>query len=366
MPRSKSRRVVVVGGGVVGCATAYELARAGFAVTLIERDEIGAHASGHNAGNLNPLHGTPVELIPFALASYRLHANIRKELSGLGCAGCAATPVDRIHLGYDETDRSHLAATTALFNATSGFSASWLEKNDLCKFEPRLDPGIAFAIMTTGGLAIESYDFTRSLAFGATRFGASILQATVLGIAASGAKATAVRTDHGLIACDEVIFATGPWIADTESWLGIEVAVEPAKGELLLLGMEEETPLYDFTWRSTCLYRRRRNEIWLGVTLKKGGFDCQPTASARESLLSRAAQIFPVIRRAKVLDHTAALRPMSRSNMPIAEAAEGWANVYIANGGGAKGVLLSVGIARRICDLLLDGRSDFPLSHPAN
>jgi glycine oxidase len=366
MSRSKSRRVVVVGGGVVGCAIAYELARAGFVVTLIERDQIGAHASGHNAGNLNPLHGTPARLIPFALASYRLHANIRHELVGLGFAGCAATPVGRIHLGYDEADRGHLTETTALFNATSGFSASWLNQKDLREIEPRLDPDIAFGITTTGGLAIESYDFTRSLAAAATRFDASILQATVLGIAASGARTTAVRTDHGLVACDEIVFATGPWVADTESWLGIEVPVEPGKGELLLLGMEEETPTYDFTWRSSCLYRRRRNEIWLGVTMNKCGFDCAPTAEARESLLSRAAQILPMIRRANVLDHTAALRPIARSNMPIAEAADGWENVYIANGGGAKGVLLSVGIARKICDLLLDGHSDFPLPHPAN
>jgi glycine oxidase len=366
MPRFKSRRVVVVGGGVVGCATAYQLARADFAVTLIERDEIGAHASGHNAGNLNPLHGTPAELIPFTLASYHLHAEIRKELTELGCAGCEAMPVDRIHLGYDENDRRHLAETAALFNATSGFTASWWGEPDLGQIEPRLDPNIAFGVLTTGGLAIDSYDFTGSLATGATRFNTSILHAAVLGVATSGSRATGVRTDHGLIPCDDLILATGPWVADTDSWLGINIPVEPVKGELLLIAMEEQTPMYDFSWRSTCVYRRRRNEIWLGVTTDKCGFRCAPTADARELLLNGAAQILPAIRRARVLDHTAALRPTAQSNAPIADAAAGWENVYIANGGGAKGVLLSVGIARRICDLLLEGRSDFPLEPPAN
>jgi glycine oxidase len=360
MHRKNSRRVVVVGGGVVGCATAYQLARAGFAVTILERDEIGAHASGRNAGNLNPLHGTSPGLLPFALASYRVHASIREELAKLGCNGCFAPPVSRVHLGYDQTDSASLQETAALFNSNSGFSSSWLDDKDLSRIEPRLDRKMAFGLLTTGGLAIDSYDFTRALALAATRFGASVLQATVSGIARSGARTTAVRTEHGLIACDELVFATGPWVAGTESWLGINVPVEPVKGELLLLGMNDEAPMYDFTWRSTCLYRRRQNEIWLGVTMDKCGFDTTPTAAARDFLLNGAAEVLPDIRRASVLRHTAALRPATCSTAPIASAAEGWENVYIANGGGAKGVLLSVGIATRICDLLIHGRSDFP------
>ena len=68
----------------------------------------------------------------------------------------------------------------------------------------------------------------------------------------------------------------------------------------------------------------------------------------------------PAIRDAKLLDHIAGLRPMTASNMPIACRADGWQNVYIANGGGSKGVLLSVGIARKIRDLLLIDCGEFP------
>ncbi len=351
---SGRRQVVVVGGGVLGCATAYQLASAGLDVTLIERDAIAAHASGRNAGNLNPLHGTPPALVPFALEAFRIHGGIQAELTQLGCANYAALPVRRVHLGFDEADRRPLEETAVLFQTTNGFSSAWLDQDDLRQMEPRLARDASFGVLTEGNLTVDSYDFTRSLAGGAAQLGATILHEAALGAAVSGERVTGIRTGQGVIACDEVVLATGPWVADTEAWLGIMVPVEPVKGEILLMRLPDETPRYDFTWRLTSLYRRRGNEVWVGVTMKNCGFDCTPTQEAKELLLDSAARIMPGIRFAKLLDHIAALRPMTASNAPIAGRAQGWQNVYIANGGGSKGVLLSVGIASRIRDLLLD------------
>jgi glycine/D-amino acid oxidase-like deaminating enzyme len=61
-----------------------------------------------------------------------------------------------------------------------------------------------------------------------------------------------------------------------------------------------------------------------------------------------------------VIRHVAGLRPVSRSGLPIAVAADGWRNVYIANGGGAKGLLLSLSIAASIRDMLLSGSAATP------
>jgi glycine oxidase len=358
--RSGRRHVAVVGGGVVGCATAYQLTRAGLNVTLIERDAIAAHASGRNAGNLNPLYGTPSTLVPFALEAFRIHAAIRAELKQLDCAHYVALPVKRVHLGRDETDRQQLEETAALFKTTSGFSSVWLECDDLRQIEPRLASDISFGVLTEGSLTVDGRDFTRSLADAAMQLGATIVYGSALGVVVSGERVTGIQTGQGVIVCDEVVLATGPWVTDTKSWLGINLAVEPIKGELLLMRLSGETPRYDFTRGSTSLYRRRENEVWVGVTMKDCGFECTPTAEAREFLLDRAARIMPSIKQATLLDHVAALRPVTPSSAPIAARAGGWQNVYIANGGGSKGLLLSVGIASRIRDLLLNGCSEFP------
>ena len=59
-----SSHVVVVGGGIIGCAVAFALARSGLRITLVEPDPFGAHASGNNPGNLNPFLNTPPALVP--------------------------------------------------------------------------------------------------------------------------------------------------------------------------------------------------------------------------------------------------------------------------------------------------------------
>jgi glycine oxidase len=350
---------------VVGCATAYQLARAGLEVTLIERDAIAAHASGRNAGNLNPLHGTPPALIPLALEAFRIHGEVKAELMQLGCANYAMTPVKRIHLGYAEAERGQLEETAALFRGTQGFSSAWLERDDLHQIEPRLAPEACFGVLTEGNLSLDSGDFCRSLASGAAQLGARVLQETaLLGTIASGDRITGVQTKQGAIACDGVVLATGPWVADTESWLGIRVPVEPLKGEILLLRLPDEMPAYDFTFGLTSLYRRRENEMWVGVTMTNCGFECTPTTEAREHLWDRAERIMPGIRRARLLGHVAALRPMTASNAPIVDRAAGWQNVHLANGGGSKGVLLSVAMARGIRDLLVNGERRLPEKNP--
>jgi glycine oxidase len=353
---SALRRVAVVGGGIVGCATAYQLARAGFKVTLFERKAVAAEASGRNAGNLNPLHGTPRELVPFALEAFRIHAEIRSELMQLGCANYTPSRVKRILLGYGEAERSPLEETAALFRSTEGFSSAWLDRTELRRIEPRLAPDVDFGVLIEGNLTVESQDLTRSIAAGAARLGAAIRLAPVLGVVTSGEYVTGVQTDEGRFACDEIVLATGPWIADTKSWLGIDVEVEPAKGEMLLMRLPGDAPRYDFSWGLTSLFKGGNNQVWVGGTMNYSGFDTTPTDAAKQSLLGRASQIIPDIMHAVLLDHIAALRPMTASNEPIARRAAGWHNVYIANGGGSKGVLLSVGIARRIRDALLVSR----------
>jgi glycine oxidase len=334
---SGRRRVVVVGGGVVGCATAYQLARAGLDVTLIERDSIAAHASGHNAGNLNPLHGTPTALIPFALESFRMHREVRAELTQLGCASYAVLPVKRVHLGFDESDRRPLEEAATLFETTSGFSSVWLGHKDVHQIETRLAHDISFGVLTEGNLTLDGRAFSRSLADGAVRNGAAIIHETATGIAASGDRVTGIQTGRGTIPCDELVLATGPWVADTESWLGIRVPVEPVKGEILLMQISGEPPRYDFTWGPTSLYQRGEGQVWIGVTTRNCGFDPTPTAEAKDFLLDRADRIMPGIRRAKLIEHVAALRPTTVSHEPVAGRAEGWRNVYLANGGGTKG-----------------------------
>jgi len=133
------------------------------------------------------------------------------------------------------------------------------------------------------------------------------------------------------------------------------------KGEMLRLRLRGRALSHDFTHGLISLYRRGEEEVWLGVTREEVGFDESPSEAGRRALLDGAARILPEIRDADVIEHLAALRPLTRSALPIVGRAPGWNNVYVANGGGIKGMLLSAGVGVAIRDLILSGTTTLPL-----
>jgi glycine/D-amino acid oxidase-like deaminating enzyme len=357
MSEFSKRKIAIVGGGIFGSAIAYVLTRDGFDVTLFESLSIGVHASSKNAGNLNPLHGTPSALLPFALESFRLHQAIAVGLAELKSAHYNLLPSQRILLELDNSKRKSLNKSTDLFTNTEGFSAEELDFDDLQQLEPRLSKDFRFGILTKGSLTVDSYLLTMSLAQGAERLGAKYIYDSVLGVVKKGDRITEVKTYQDSFACDEIIFATGPWLGETEACLDINIDIEPVKGELLLMRLSGKPLEYDFTWGSSCLYKRRKNEVWVGGTFESCSFDMTPSLKNRALMLNQAAQIIPEIREARLIEHVVGLRPMSSSGLPIVGRVNKWQNAYLANGGGSKGVLLSVGIAQVIRDLLMEGKT---------
>ena len=355
----RKQRFVVVGGGVVGCATAFALARCGCSVTLLERHGIAAHASGVSAGNLNPLHGAVPALVPMALRAFRLHAEVRAALQALGCTDYVVTPVSRLHLAYEGSEQQPLDALARLFNAHSGFAARWLERTELFRVAPYLDRTAQFGLLTEGAAALNGHDFTCSLAAGASRLGCAIRLEEVMGVTSRGDAITGVVTRGGTLPCDAVVFATGAWVGELKSWLGVDVPVEPVKGELLRMSLPRAQLQHDLTSGATSIYRRAGDEVWIGTTWHKFGLDEQPSPEARAELLKEGARILPEIDRGDVLDHVAGLRPVSRTGLPLVLRAGPWRNAFVANGAGAKGMLLSVAIAATLCESYLNG-SDPP------
>ena len=71
--------------------------------------------------------------------------------------------------------------------------------------------------------------------------------------------------------------------------------------------------------------------------------------------------IFPAIKEAVLIEHLASIRPMTPSGLPIVDKVPGFNNIFIANGGGIKGVLTSAGVGLAINDLLLNGLTSLPI-----
>lgn len=352
--------IAVIGAGVFGAAIAYQLSKSGRSVVICDDRMIGQNASGQNAGNLNPIYKTPESLIPLALRSFDLHQRILTELLSLGIQNYQIKEVKRILLASNDEEATILKKTQKIFTKYKNFSTHLLNKNELRVADDRLSLRFEMGLLLEGNKCVDSFEFNKSLIEAAKIHGTRFIQAKVDSITKDHHKVVEVKTLKGHFSCGDIIFATGPWVSEMNTWFNLKLPIEPLKGQILRIKAPPNAGLsYDFTYGLQTLYKRGENEIWVGVTNEKAGFDEAITQEAKDHLLGQATVIMPSLLNTEILEHSASLRAITPSELPIATRVPSMDNVYIANGGGWKGVLLSLGVAEIICDLINHKKATF-------
>jgi glycine oxidase len=358
---SHSGDVLIVGGGVAGCAVAYYLAEAGVKATVLEREGVGSQASGYAAGGVNPLHGVPTPMRPLAMASFKLHLRLWDELKSSIGADCQSRIVSMIKLAFDDTDLPEFGDLLGLFETAEGFSAQWLGPADIHQLEPRIAPDVVRGIYLYGNGVVDSYLFTASLAKAAERHGATFRIGQVRGLRRSRNRVIGVLLDDGELACDTVVLAMGPWARAAEAWLGCAIPIEPLKGEILRMALPGPPLAHDILGPDASLYSRSDGLVWCGATTEWRGFDKEPSESARQFLWQGAMKLMPAMADARLVRQTVCLRPVAPDGLPIIGKAPSAENVYLATGGAKKGILLSTGIGKAIADLITHGQTSLSI-----
>jgi glycine oxidase len=353
--------VVIVGGGIVGCATAYYLAREGAGVTVIERGEIGGEASGAAAGMLAALSGEggergPAfdELCAQGLASY---GELLPALSETGIdVRHYRRGVLHVALGADEA-----AALRAQFDRLSGFGvdATWLDRPDLVKEEPQLSAD-ATAGFKTDGQWVDPLRVTQALAESARRLGSAFVQgAAVARFRQSGGRVSAVQTrDASVHGCDALLLAAGPWTGAQARRLGANLPTRPVRGQMLSL-QGPPSPLGNMIWgEHAYLVPREDGQTYVGATVEEAGFRKRTTIRGLAGLRRGAAGLVPSLATAPLRRAWAGLRPASLDGLPVMGLLPGWSNVWVSTGHFRNGILMAPAAGRLVARSILNGRDE--------
>ena len=356
--------VVVIGGGVAGCATAYELSAAGTRVTVIEREGVGTQASGWSAGGLNPLHGIPEPLAAFAMESFRLHLALWPEIERLTGEQLGARRISMAMIAPDDSEVVPLLELRDAFEMArgDGFAAQWLEPVELEEQEPRLSPDVEGALLTFGNAILDSRRLTELLAKAAERRGATVKTGTVTGIERAGGRVSGVVVDGTVFACDAVVIAAGPWTGAASAWLDVPLPVEPLKGEILRMQLPGRPLSFDVVAPGISLFARPDGQVWLASTQERAGFDTSPTEAGYQRLYGNAVALMPAVKDATLIQQTVCLRPLSPDDLPILGPVPGVEGAYVATGGGTKGILLAPAMGRAVSDLIVKGSTTVPIA----
>ncbi len=357
-----ARDVIIVGGGIVGCLTAFLLAREGLKVTLLEADSVGSHASGFAFGEMGALEGTgiPDPLLDFSVWSLQRHHRLSQEFIEASGVDNQFQFTNRLTLAFDEESAAALKNKLVWQQKVDAFTVDWLEPEEVVRAEPMANPLSLGGVLVQNAASVEPYRHTLAAAQSAEKYGGKVLQRRVTGLLSQNQRCTGVSFDAGRLEAGMVVLAMGPWAGQASQWCGLDIPVSPLKGQLLRLENEAgpiKTSLY---WNGNYVVTKPDGLTWAGTTEEEVGFDEDTTPQARDSIMADLLKMAPALTDARLVQHTACLRPLSVDGMPIVGKVPGWENLYIGTGAGRKGILWSTGMSFGLADLILKGQTDVP------
>ena len=348
---AKQQQVVIVGGGVIGLLTAYNLASEGQAVTLLERGGLGQESSWAGGGIVSPLYPWRYSQAVTALAhwSQDFYPQLAQRLF-------AATGVDpEVHTtGLYWLDLDDEADALA-WAAREGRPLSKVDVSAAHDAVPVLGGGYAQAIYMADVANVRNPRLVKSLKAALLALPNVTIyeQCAVSGFVLGDDRVVGVNTATGQVLGDQVVLAAGAWSGQLLGTLGLGLPVEPVKGQMILYKCASDFLSSMVLAKGRYAIPRRDGHILIGSTLEHEGFDKTPTGTALESLKASAVELIPALADAEVVGHWAGLRPGSPEGIPFIGEVPGFKGLWLNCGHYRNGLVLAPASCQLFTDLLL-------------
>lgn len=349
--------IVVIGAGLIGLGIAYELARRGAPVRVIDEGEPGRAASWAAAGMLAPFTEEleSAEYAAFCADSLARFPAFVASLEADGGVDARLRLDGILEVAYDERSALQLRAQLAVL-ASHGVAIRWLERDEVRELEPGLGTAVRGASLSEAEGHVDNRRLVSALQAACAALGVRVdAGAGRVALETDGRRVVGVRGPDGLIGADAVVNATGAWASELEGVPpGARVPVRPIKGQMLALSMPEGFVRHVLWVPGAYLVPREDGRLLIGATAEDVGFDVRVTASGLRTLLSAALEALPGIGEFALAETWAGLRPGSPDGLPFIGTTS-LSGYLVATGHYRNGVLLAPGTAVAIADVL-EGR----------
>lgn len=341
---------VVVGGGVIGLAIAWQAARRNVDVLVVDPHP-GRGASWVAAGMLAPVtevHYGEESLLALNVASARQWPAFAEELQDESGRDVGYRRCGTLLVAADDGDRAW-AQDLFRFQRELGLEVEWLAARRARELEPDIAPGIRAALWAPADHQVDNRLLLAALTEAAQRAGARIHRGRVDSLETGAGVVEGVRLrDGAVVACHAVVLAAG-WQTGALGGLppGTLPPVRPVKGQILRLAPAGGGPRLSRSVRgivegaSVYLVPRRDGTVVVGATVEERGDDASVTAGAVYELLRDARRIVPAISELEMAEAAAGLRPGSPDNAPVIGPVPGLSGVLAATGHYRNGILLA-------------------------
>ena len=403
-------KVVIVGGGVIGMATAYYLKKIGHEIVIIDKGEPGVGCSSGNMGWVCPslsdpvpapgLIGTslkwmlkrdsPLYIKPSAIpalsgwlylfwkscniASYKKGFNAGLELSRntlnlfdeLSKDGSIEFEQYRQGLLFVFLNEDYIEEKFEAYRIVEKFglpSPIKKTKEQVLKMEPNLSHNVAGGLYLPSERHIRPESFTKALAKWLIRNGVDIQSHNeVNGFAVTGDKVTGIKSSRGTVEGDQFLITTGAWAGKMLSKVGINVPLTAGKGYSLTVASPKNQfsqPLYLGDSRVTI--SPFKDAVRIGGTMEISGINTLLDQRRIEGLRRSANQYLkePILGKEQAWT---GMRPMTPDGLPILGKVPGLNNMYIATGHAMSGISMSLSTGWAMADVISTGKSEIDLA----
>jgi glycine oxidase len=348
--------VVVIGAGLVGLATAFELAERGASVRVYDRGEPAGAASWAGAGMLAP-YTERIEseaLLAFCAASLAQYPEFVRRIYDAGGVDVHLRLDGVIYAAFDAAALDGLREHGAQL-ARRGVASTVLDRSSALRAEPWLGPAIVGALLKAGEGHVDNRRLGRALVAACRTRGVRVETAASIEVECDARRVRGVRTDAGFVGAGAVVNACGAWASQLRGVPPDCIApVEPVKGQMLALAVPAGF-VHRATWvPGVYLVPRDDGRLLLGATVESAGFDERVTAQGMRELLDAALIAAPGLAGFSITEQWAGLRPGTPDGLPFVGPTplDGF---WLATGHYRNGILLAPATARSIADAIESG-----------
>ncbi|WP_394561272.1 glycine oxidase ThiO [Aquipseudomonas alcaligenes] len=340
--------------------TASLLAAEGWSVQLIDRLGLGSEASWAGGGIVSPLYPWRYGMAVSALSNWS-----RVYYPALGARLYRATGVDpevrQTGLYWlDLEDEQHALE----WSAREGASLHSVARSEVLRQLPQIGDGFQHAVHMADVANVRNPRLLQALRMSlAGSPNVQVLEhCAVSSFLLKEGQVVGVMTEAGAVQADHVVLAAGAWSGELLATLGLELPVEPVKGQMILYKCAEDFLPAMVLAKGRYAIPRKDGHILVGSTLEHVGFDKTPTEEALASLKASAEELLPALADAEMVGHWAGLRPGSPEGIPYIGEVPQYPGLWLNCGHYRNGLVLAPASCELLKNLML---GETPIVDPA-
>ena len=342
-------KVIVVGGGIIGLLSAYELHRNGFQVTVIDRQQFGQESTWAGGGIVSPLYPWRYDdrITELCRISQQIYPELIDEMQQATGLDAEFLPSGMLIVGDYSNERAQDWAQRVNVHMQT------IPQAELKQLEPGLSEKYHNGYWFPQVYQLRNPRMAAlAVAYLRQNNIRLIENQPVNEILVESNRASGVKTSSSTYHADAIVIAGGAWTSQILSQQPIENPIKPIRGQMLLLKGKPDVVQRITLSQDRYIIPRKDGRILVGSTTEDVGFDKSTTASIKQELHDYAVSTIPLLERYEIEHHWSGLRPASDNGIPVIAEHPHLKQLYINSGHYRNGVVMAPASARLLVEIM--------------